>query len=115
MKAIILAAGIGSRLNIQIPKSLCKITADKRLLDFQIQSIAKRICKKNIIVVVGYKKEEIINRYPDLSFVHNEYYLTTNTAKSLLLGLHQVDEDVLYVAGDLFFEDKILDIVLVAS
>ena len=112
MKAIILAAGTGSRLNIQIPKALCKITADKRLLDFQIQSIAKRIDKKNIIVVVGYKKEEIINRYADLSFVHNEYYLTTNTAKSLLLGLHQVDEDVLYVAGDVFFEDKILELVL---
>jgi len=112
MKAIILAAGLGSRLNLQIPKALCKITADKKLLDFQTQSIAKRIGKKNIIVVVGYKKKEIINGYVDLSFVHNEYYLTTNTAKSLLLGLYQVDDDVLYVAGDLFFEDKILDFVL---
>ena len=93
MKAIILAAGIGSRiqpLTDNCPKSLLKIY-DKTILEMMISHIQD--CHINdIVFVTGYLEEQIkeyVNiNFPDLKayFVTNEKYAETNTGFSLLLA-----------------------------
>jgi len=78
MKAVILAAGIGSRLKSDLPKSLTKLPDGKTILARQVD-ILKESKAEEIIIVVGYRKEEIIKRFPALTFVYNPDFKTTNT------------------------------------
>jgi len=112
MKAVILAAGMGKRLEMGIPKPLIKIHNEKTILDFQIAALSNRIGIENIIVVVGYKKELVMEKFPNLTFVYNSNYENTNMAKSLLLALKKIDEDLLSINGDVYFDAKILDLIL---
>ena len=62
MKALILAAGIGSRLKYKTknkPKALVKVN-NREILDHQL-SILKKFKIKNVGIVVGYKSNKIIN------------------------------------------------------
>lgn len=111
MKAIILAAGIGSRLDSDLPKVLSKVINEKTILDFQIEKISKKFGINNILVVIGYKKEHILEKFPTLNFVFNDKYQTTNTAKSLLLALQKINDDIICVAGDLYFDEAVLDLI----
>ncbi len=71
MKAVIPAAGIGSRLKRDLLKSLTELPDGKTILARQVD-----ILKES-------KAEEIIKRFPDLTFVYNTDFETTNTSKSL--------------------------------
>lgn len=112
MKAIILSAGLGTRLKSSIPKPLTPIKDGKTIIDYQIEYISKQVGVENIIVVVGHKKELIINKFPHISFVENKNYKFTNTSKSLLAGLENIDEDVIWLNGDIYFDEKILNLML---
>lgn len=113
MKGIILAAGLGTRFEAQIPKPLTLITNNKTILDFQIEKLEKRIGIDNILIVVGYKKESIVEKFPELSFVYNKEFETTNTSKSLLLALKETDDDdVIWMNGDIYFDDEVLDFII---
>ena len=47
--------------------------------------------------------------FPDLLYVYNDFYDTTNTSKSLLAGLNKIEEeDVLWLNGDVVFEKELL-------
>lgn len=112
MKVIILAAGIGSRLGQNLPKSLVRLTDDLTILDLQIKHLIKLVDLKDIIVVTGFKNELIFQKYPYLNFVYNPNYLKTNTSKSLLIGLKDVpNEDVLWINGDVVFEESLIDLI----
>ena len=116
MKAIILAAGIGSRispLTNNCPKSLLKIY-DKTILEMMISHI--QTCHINeIIFVTGYLEEQIkeyVNiNFPDLKayFVTNEKYAETNTGFSLLLTKDFVENsDFIKFDADVVFDKEIL-------
>ena len=116
MKAIILAAGIGSRikpLTDNCPKSLLKI-GNKTILEMMISNIQE--CGiHEIIFVVGYLKEQIIdhvtNRFPDLntSFVTNDKYAETNTGYSLMLAKEFIrDSGFIKFDADVVFDKEIL-------
>jgi L-glutamine-phosphate cytidylyltransferase len=67
----------------------------------------------DIYVVVGYKKELIMEALPDLTYVYNGEYDTTNTSKSLLRGLSRFDgEDVLWLNGDVVFDHRIISKII---
>lgn len=108
MKAIILAAGMGTRLGRQIPKPLTILNNKRSILDFAVEKISKHLSMDDIFVVVGYKKEMIMEKYPDLNFIHNENYKKTNTSKSLLKALKKINEDVLFLNGDIFFDEEVV-------
>ncbi len=112
MKAVILAAGMGKRLEMGIPKPLVKIHNEKTILDFQLAALSNRIGIENIIVVVGYKKELVMKKFSNLTFVYNSNYENTNMAKSLLLALKKIDDDILIINGDVYFDARILDLIL---
>lgn len=111
MKAVILAAGMGTRFGTLIPKPLTSLKNEKTILDFQLEKLADKIGINSIYVVVGYKKEIIMEAYPELIFIYNEAYAQTNTAKSLLAGLKKVDDDVIWLNGDVYFEKDILELL----
>ena len=112
MEAIILAAGMGTRLGSLIPKPLTSLVDEKTILDYQIEKLLKMPQVNNIYIVVGYKKEIIMEKFPDFLFVYNSAYARTNTAKSLLSALNKIDSDVIWMNGDVFFDKKILDLLI---
>jgi len=108
MKVVILAAGFGMRLENPIPKTLTKIH-NKTILEKQLENIKKYIDIHDILIVVGFKKEMIMEAFPNLLFVYNNNFHSTNTAKSLLLALNKIKkEDVLWLNGDIVFDEEII-------
>ena len=94
-KAIILAAGFGSRLapvTLNIPKPLVKIQG-VRIIDTLLDAlISKGIT--NITIVRGYKKEqfdELLEKYPFLRFVNNPEYNITNNISSAVRVIDILD------------------------
>ncbi len=72
MKAIILAAGVGSRLRPLTddkPKSLVAINR-KSILERMLESI-RNVGMKEVIVITGYREEQlkefILEKFPDIS------------------------------------------------
>jgi len=109
MKAIILAAGMGSRLGNSDPKPMTKLINGESIIQRQVAYLSEYIGESKIIVIVGYKKDLIMEAFPNLIYVYNNYYDTTNTSKSLLVGLNKIeDEDVLWLNGDVVFEKELL-------
>jgi choline kinase len=61
------------------------------------------------MIVVGFKLEAIIERFPEATFVYNEFYDQTNTSKSLLKALRASgDGGVLWLNGDVVFDPQVL-------
>lgn len=109
MKIVILAAGIGSRLGNPFPKPLTPLSNGKRIMQQQVENLVQYYDVNNIMVVVGFKKDLIMEEYPDLSFIYNPEFDRTNTSKSLLRALYKSrGENVLWLNGDVVFDAAIL-------
>lgn len=109
MKVIILAAGKGSRLgDPHLPKPLTPLGNGKSILAHQLENLSPHISLDRVILVVGYHKEKIMEQFPDLLFVYNPDFAKENTSKSLLRALRKVDEDLLWLNGDVVFHPTIL-------
>jgi len=116
MKAVILAAGIASRLKPltdNTPKCLLKV-GDKSILERTIDNIAINGIK-DIIVVTGYLREMIENflteKYPELNFtfLYNNKYDSTNNIYSLWITKDVVlGHDMLLMDSDIVFDSRIL-------
>jgi len=112
MKIIILAAGIGSRLGNPFPKPLTPLKNGKSTMKMQTDNIASKYNIDDINVVIGFKKDLIMERFPELTYVYNPFFDRTNTSKSLLQALKKHrDKSVLWFNGDVVFDEKILDII----
>lgn len=112
MKIIILAAGIGSRLGNPFPKPLTPLKNGKSIMQMQTDNIATHFDIDDINVVVGFKKDLIMERFPELTYVYNPFFDRTNTSKSLLQALKKhKDKSVLWFNGDVVFDEKLLDIL----
>jgi len=112
MKIIILAAGIGSRLGNPFPKPLTPLKNGKSIMQMQTENIASKYNIDDINVVVGFKKDLIMERFPELTYVYNPFFDRTNTSKSLLQALKKHrDKSILWFNGDVVFDEKILDLI----
>lgn len=111
MKAVILAAGMGTRLGTLVPKPLTSIKDEKTILYFQLSKLGQVVGSENIYIVVGYKKEIIMEAHPEHIFVYNNAYPHNNTAKSLLYALRKIDDDVIWLNGDVFFDIEVLNLL----
>ena len=109
MKIIILAAGIGSRLGNPFPKPLTKLKNNKSIMQMMTENISSTYDKDMINLVVGFKKDLIMESFPDLTYVYNQYFDQTNTAKSLLKAIRKnKGESILWMNGDIVFDKNIL-------
>lgn len=110
MKAVILAAGIGSRLKELTkgrPKCLLEVGGET-LLAREIRLLLDvGLSSEDIYVVAGYRAEQLKNIAPNI--VYNAEYQTKDNSYSLRLALQSIPEDdVLVLDSDLFFEREIL-------
>ncbi|MBA3815849.1 MAG: phosphocholine cytidylyltransferase family protein [Parachlamydiaceae bacterium] len=113
MKIVILAAGKGSRLSDgNLPKPLTSLATGKSILENQLEILQRFISLDHVLVVVGYHKEEIIERFPHLLYVYNPNFANENTAKSLLRALNKLDEDVLWLNGDVVMHPSVIASIL---
>lgn len=112
IKVVILAAGLGSRLKQNIPKAMVKLNGDKTILDYQLRNLLRIFNLNDIHIVVGFKKDIIIEKYKNMNFVYNRGYNHTNTAKSLLMALKRIGyEDILWLNGDVVFSYGVLELI----
>jgi histidinol-phosphate/aromatic aminotransferase/cobyric acid decarboxylase-like protein/choline kinase len=117
MKAIILAAGVGRRM--QPLSNECH----KTLLDVGGRSIMGRIIDglvandiDDVCIVTGYRAEELetfaTGEFPKVrfTFVRNPNFETTNNIYSMALALNHFDcdEDIVLIESDLVFEPAVL-------
>ena len=114
MRAVILAAGIGSRLGNPFPKSLSMIPGRERILGRQIR-ILRKYGVREIFVVVGFKKELIMEEFPQVYFRYNPVYYLTNTSKSLLHALEDMDDDIIWANGDVVFDEEVIKRIVAAE
>jgi len=111
LQVSILAAGMGTRLGRPFPKPLTELASGKSIMAQQIDNL-RRVFGGDlrITVVVGFKHDLIMERFPDLLFAYNENYDQTNTSKSLLRALGVSHEGgVLWLNGDVVFDARLLD------
>lgn len=112
MKIVILAAGIGSRLGNPLPKPLTTLKSGKTIMQQQIENLTKHFDIDNINIVVGFKKELIMEGFPDITFIYNQNYDQTNTSKSLLKALKKNHRDsVIWLNGDVVFDADIISLL----
>lgn len=116
MKAVILAAGIASRLRPltdTTPKCLLKI-GERCLLERAMDALIQNGFHE-FVIVTGYRQQQIVDflrsRYPKqtITFIHNEKYASTNNIYSLWLTRSCADkEEVLLLDSDIIFDPQIV-------
>jgi choline kinase len=109
---VILAAGLGTRLQRPHPKPLTPLTDGRSILRRQLDQFATAYGDAlRPYVVVGFKLELVMEAAPEALFVYNEVYDQTNTSKSLLkaLRLTPPGSGVLWINGDVVFDPIVLD------
>jgi len=114
--AVILAAGLGTRLEHRtnsLPKCLVEVQGVPILLNALVQLASWHVAET--VLVVGYLEDVIRQRIGSrigrmrIRYRTNPDYRTTSTAQSLWIGLNGIDEDVLVLEGDVFFERGVLN------
>ena len=113
MKIIILAAGIGSRLGNPSPKPLTQLKSGDTIMKQQISNLTSYFNFDDINIVVGFKKDLIMESMPDAIFIYNPVFDQTNTSKSLLKALKKYHtESVLWLNGDVVFDKRVFDLLI---
>lgn len=117
MNAIILAAGMGTRLKPltnTMPKCLTPINGIS-ILENALR-ILDRCGISETIIVVGYSANAIIGsigykyRKMEIRYIENSIFQMTSTSYSLFLALENLttDDFTLIIEGDVFFEEDLL-------
>lgn len=115
MKALIMAAGKGTRISKFI-SDRPKCTVDIGGISL-IENTIKELRNKGIneiAIVLGYKGkviEELLSDY-NVKFYYNYFYNVTNSIVSAWIADEFIDDDLIILNGDVFFEPAILDIIL---
>ncbi|MBV9615960.1 MAG: phosphocholine cytidylyltransferase family protein [Ktedonobacteraceae bacterium] len=125
MKAVILAAGQGTRIRAvhgERPKCLIEVD-DTTILDHQLEALSI-VGIKNVAIVVGYEKKQIIDhvtsRKPSniqrIHFIENPAFAVTNNVYSLWLALEWLRGDSFIVLNaDVIFDADVLNIAVRTS
>ncbi len=110
---IILAAGKGNNLQpltLKYAKTSYKLDEETTVLQRMVRSIRHADKNAEIVVVVGYKAEEIKRELDgeNVVFVMNPFYEVTNSISSVWFARDYLErENVAIVHGDAVFSDEI--------
>jgi len=116
MRAVLLSAGIGSRLmplTRNTPKSLIDIGGGYTLLERQLKALIDGGID-HVSIVTGYKSRQIEAKVADLSspkieIVFNPFYQIANNSVSAWFGLRGRTEDMMLINGDDIFSSRIVE------
>ncbi|WP_423747032.1 UTP--glucose-1-phosphate uridylyltransferase AglF (plasmid) [Haladaptatus sp. SPP-AMP-3] len=116
MKAVVLAAGKGTRLRPLTddkPKGLVEVNG-KPIVTHCFEQLAE-LGAEEFIVVVGYRKEDIISYYDDefdgipITYTHQREQ--KGLAHALLTVEEHIDDDFMLILGDNIFQANLEDVV----
>ena len=107
MKAIIVAAGPGSRLNPltnERPKCLLQV-GGKTILERALEALRENGIKR-IAVVRGYYSQLI--DYPNITYYENHHYRENNILRSLFYAEREMDDDFIFSYSDIVYNREIV-------
>lgn len=107
MKAIILAAGQGTRLKKyteNLPKGMLEFQG-KTLIGRQLETYRSAGIEE-IVIVTGYAGDKIA--YPGVKYYRNPGFATTNMVESLLAARAEFDDDIIVSYSDILFSREML-------
>ena len=107
MKAIIVAAGPGSRLmpiTNEKPKCLLDV-GGKTILERALEALGENGVE-DIVVVKGYKSH-LIN-YPDVTYCHNPEFRKNNILRSLFYAEDEMNDDFIFSYSDIVYSREIV-------
>lgn len=111
-RAIIMAAGLGNRLNpitLTTPKPLIKVNG-VRMIDTAISALHKNGISE-IYVVVGYLKEQfksLEKDYPGVFLLENPYYAECNNIASLYVARDYIENAIIMDGDQIIYNPEIL-------
>ena len=111
MKAIIIAAGTGTRLGkneSELPKALLEVN-DQTFLSRQI-SILKKMGIEEIIVITGPYAE----KFPsiDVTYVNDQNHNEHDILGSLLVAKDYIQDDLVIIYSDILFDEIVLEQII---
>lgn len=112
VQAVILAAGMGTRLGRPWPKPLTPLADGRTIMAQQIENLRSVFSDDvRILTVVGFKLDMILEAFPDVAYAYNESFDQTNTNRSLLKALRVLPAagGVLWMNGDVVFDPRVLE------
>ncbi|MCH5275697.1 MAG: phosphocholine cytidylyltransferase family protein [Lachnospiraceae bacterium] len=114
MKAILLAAGKGSRISRmvqEIPKSTLPINGVP-LIQRNVDMLQKKGLET--VVCVGYQQDVIRKALQDydVTYYFNPFYGVTNSIASLWFARQELEGDCLILNADVFFSEDILEMIM---
>lgn len=107
MKALLLAAGRGSRLGKHTadqPKCLTRI-GERSLIERQIETL-RGAGIDEIVVATGYRAEML--EFEGIQYVHNPDWATTNMVETLFCAEEHLTNDVIVAYADIIYEPCVL-------
>ncbi|MBR6349764.1 MAG: NTP transferase domain-containing protein, partial [Lachnospiraceae bacterium] len=118
MKAILLAAGVGTRIVKDIgpmPKSMLEVDGQP-LIVHTVQLLQKN--NMEVTVITGFQHRVIEEALKDLgvTIYYNPFYAVTNSIGSLWYAREELNTDEVFIANaDVFYTQEMLDIVFAAK
>ena len=116
--AVILAAGLGSRLQTVFataPKGLLPL-AGKSLMARSLDRL-QAAGMRRVIVVIGYRADDyrrfFAEHLPDAELIENPHFARSGSMHSLYLARERVPDDFLLLESDLLYEQRALNDLLV--
>lgn len=117
MKVLIMAAGVGSRISrhLQGQPKCCVDINGKPLIKHTFELLNNKGIT-NIAIVTGYQERYIHQALEGFSYVRyfNPFFRVANSISSVWFARDFLtpDDDIMIMNGDVFMEEKILDIIL---
>ena len=112
MKAIIIAAGQGSRLRPYTsdrPKCMVEIQG-RSLIERQVHAFREAGIEE-IIVIRGYRGKQI--QIPGIRYIDNVHFKKNNILQSLFCARDELVGDVILSYGDILYHQEIVYIFLI--
>lgn len=114
MKAILLAAGRGTRISRmvqEIPKSTLPVNGVP-MIRLTVELLQSRGIET--VVCVGYQQEVVRKALEgfEVTYYNNPFYDVTNSIASLWFAREELTEECLVINADVFFSDKILQMIM---
>jgi len=114
MRYLILAAGMGKRLRDHAhrgPKCLIEI-GGTTLLEKLINQIERTDNHADIVVVAGYKYQEVMEKATRCHIIVNPFFDITGINASIWFARSYFDEDILMINGDIVFSDLMMELMI---
>lgn len=107
MKAIFLAAGVGSRLKPltdTLPKCMVEIHG-KPILQYGIEAM-NNAGINNVVVIRGYLPDKI--NFTGVRYLDNKNYAETNMVETLFCAIDELDSDIIVSYSDIIYTPSIV-------